>query len=132
VRLQALQDEGGDIVSAAVTIVQQFPRQTRERTFDPDAKQRAVKPRLVSRRELRQVISQALEDINGPGAECGFWACPGPDKPTRWMMTCRACYGIKRLRVLLGWLAEEDASKLRHQVSWPPEQGEHREAGGSS
>lgn len=40
-------------------------------------------------------------------AQCEFQFCPGPDRPTAAMMTCFVCCRVKRLRVMLGWLADD-------------------------
>lgn len=63
----------------------------------------AVKARPVSRAETRRAIEEALDTLNR--VPCQFWACPGPDKPTRAYFTCAVCYQMKRLRVLLARLA---------------------------
>jgi hypothetical protein len=90
-------------MTAVVTISQHFPTQSVDRRYDPAAKQRTVRPREVSRAELRRFIAETLADVER--SQCPFWACPGPDKPTQHMLTCVVCYRIKRLRVMLGWLS---------------------------
>lgn len=90
-------------MSAIVTISQQFPRQSKDREYYPDAPLPTVQPREVPRAEMRQFIEETLDDVER--GQCAFWACPGPDKPTRAMLTCAVCCRIKRLRVMLGWLS---------------------------
>jgi hypothetical protein len=90
-------------VTAIGIITQQFPRLTKEREWHDDAPRLVVRPRDVRRAEMRRFLEDTLEDV--ANSECQFWACPGPDKPTRHMATCAVCYRIKRLRVMLGWLS---------------------------
>jgi hypothetical protein len=97
-------------VSAVVTISQHFPVQSVDRRYCPEAPQPTVRPREVDRAEMRRFIEDTLEDVER--SQCPFWACPGPDKPTRPMLTCVVCYRIKRLRVMLGWLAEDTTDHI--------------------
>lgn len=71
-----------------------------------DVKPRRIKPRRVTRREMRTFLEQTLEDMER--CVCEFQFCPGPDKPTTHMATCFVCYRIKRLRVMLSWLDGEE------------------------
>lgn len=71
-----------------------------------DHKPRHVKPRRVTRGEMRAFIAETLEDAER--CVCEFQFCPGPDKPTVHMATCFICYRVKRLRVMLAWLDGED------------------------
>jgi hypothetical protein len=88
---------------SVATISQRFPTQSKDREHHPEAPQPTVQPREVTRAEMRRFVDETLEDIER--SQCPFWACPGPDKPTRHMLTCVICYRIKRLRVMRGWLA---------------------------
>ena len=53
-------------------------------------------PRLP--RDVRQAIRETLEDMEG--AECIFFACPGPDVRPISGATCRVCWSLRRLRRL--------------------------------
>lgn len=75
-----------------------------------EVKRRKIRPRKVSRSEMRAFIADSLEDCER--AVCEFQFCPGPDKPTVHMATCFMCYRIKRLRVMLGWLDGDIADYL--------------------
>lgn len=91
-------------VTTLVTFSQKFPRTSKEQERH-DKPWRKVKPRRISRSQMRRFIADTLDGLDI--AACGFWACPGPDKPTAAMATCNTCYTIKRLRVMLGWLQGE-------------------------
>lgn len=80
-----------------------FPHETKpmERRDTPP---RRVRPREVSRTEMRRFVEETLDDCERAVCEFGF--CPGPDAPTQHMRTCFMCYRVKRLRVMLGWLTD--------------------------
>jgi hypothetical protein len=96
-------------MSAVVTISQHFPVQSKDREYH-GGPQPTVRPREVPRAEMRRFIEETLDDVER--SQCPFWVCPGPDKPTRGMLTCVVCYRIKRLRVMLGWLAEDTTDHI--------------------
>lgn len=83
-----------------------FPHITKPMERDDDVKRRKVRPRKVSRREMRAFVAETLEECER--AVCEFQFCPGPDKPTVHMATCFMCYRIKRLRLMLAWLDGEE------------------------
>lgn len=80
-----------------------FPHETKTMERH-DAPALRVKPRDVSRAEMRRFVEDTLEDCER--AVCEFRFCPGPDKPTQAMRTCFMCYRVKRLRVMLAWLTD--------------------------
>lgn len=58
------------------------------------------RPKRMTRAAIRRIVIDLAD-----GLHCsGFFACPGPDAPTKAMGTCNECYTIKRLRVLAAWL----------------------------
>lgn len=91
-------------MTTTVVFSQRFPVQTKDMPRYSIQGPR-VKPRDVKRAEMRRFLEDVLDTLEY--AQCHFWACPGPDKPTRAMLTCNICYQVKRVRVMLGWLADE-------------------------
>jgi len=100
----ALQSEGRDSVDATLGVLQELPVDLADAltvtrlaaVIEAWLEDQPKPPAPVDWRAVAVADLAALEL-----ADCGFWACEGPDNPPRGMSTCHRCWRLGELRALL-------------------------------